>query len=158
MLDGRVLVCGGRLSDDDDALDSAEIYDPVLNTWTVAAPMGNWRRDHSQSTMLDGRVLMCGGCGKNFSSFGTTEILETAEMYDPTMNTWVDAKPMLDPHSDHSQSTLRDGRILVVADGSPVERESVAAIFSDLSRAALSLPITNLPTIPDTNTLRQHQN
>ena len=80
--DGMVLVSGGvRLvsgSISDVALASAELYDPVTGTWSVAATMAVPRADHAATLLLDGKVLVAGG-GSNPLA---TDLL-SAELYGP---------------------------------------------------------------------------
>ena len=55
LLDGRVLVTGGRTASTSPpgvVLATAEIYDPVANTWTeTAGPMNNARRSHAMTVL-----------------------------------------------------------------------------------------------------------
>lgn len=58
--DGRVLNAGG--ADASDAtVSSAEIYDPVKQTFTPAANMTAARAWHTATLLPDGRVLIVGG-------------------------------------------------------------------------------------------------
>lgn len=83
LTDGRVLVAGGE------GTASTEIYDPVTQTWTPAAPMHEVRWEVGDRTPMpvlpDGRVLVVGG-GSGPS----------AEIYDPESNTWSDTMPLTD--------------------------------------------------------------
>jgi hypothetical protein len=57
--DGRVLIAGG--SDGQNALSSAELYNPATGTFTPAGSMGAAR--DTAVLLKDGRVLMIGGEG-----------------------------------------------------------------------------------------------
>lgn len=66
LADGKVLVQGGhdsfKWSGSQVPSNRAEIYDPVLDTWTEAATMGARRTYHSASLLLpDGSVVIAGG-------------------------------------------------------------------------------------------------
>jgi hypothetical protein len=58
--DGRVLVSGGYSGSGD--LPSADIYNPVSNTWAATGPMNEIRTHHDNSMLLlaDGRVIVMG--------------------------------------------------------------------------------------------------
>lgn len=106
---GAVLVSGNLSRSRDEAV---EIYDPATNTWSIGADMLEERKEgRSQSTLADGRVLACGGYGeRRFEEVGSSD---TAEIYDPDRQVWVDVPQMREKRTSHSQSTLLDGRVLV---------------------------------------------
>ncbi|AUX23564.1 uncharacterized protein SOCEGT47_040910 [Sorangium cellulosum] len=77
--DGRVLVTGGRTygpSSGVAALSSAEIHDPVSNTWTAVDSMNDVRMAHAALLLGDGRVLAVG-------SSGASSWRSSAEIYSP---------------------------------------------------------------------------
>ena len=66
LADGRVLVAGGSTVSSAAAKGyvnnaSAEIYDPVANTWTATPPMSVARSHHTATLLPDGKVLVVGG-------------------------------------------------------------------------------------------------
>ena len=76
LADGRVLVTGGF---NGGQLSSAEIYDPVAETWSATAgPMTVARYHHLASLLPSGKVLVTGG----FSS-------ATAKLFDPATGTFA---------------------------------------------------------------------
>src|SRR3954462_10711221 len=58
--DGRVFVAGGEYSNAGSETNTAEIYDPTLDTWTVIAAPAGWSQigDGICCVLPDGRVLM----------------------------------------------------------------------------------------------------
>jgi hypothetical protein len=83
--DGRVLVSGGYIdnplrSEEDDhrGMESAEIWDPRTNVWTMTPPMALYRVDHSSTALPDGRVLLVGGGGAAY-----VERLDRVELWPP---------------------------------------------------------------------------
>ncbi|WP_441288618.1 kelch repeat-containing protein [Sorangium sp. KYC3313] len=118
LLDGRVLVAGGEpmssFSRYDDALSSAELYDPATGTWTAAASMGSARSMHTATLLSNGKVLVVGGSNGAYGSVP----LATAEVYDPAANVWTAVPPMDTPRLGHTTTPLPDGRVLV-AGGTP---------------------------------------
>ncbi|AKJ05108.1 putative delta-60 repeat protein [Archangium gephyra] len=114
LLDGRVLVVGGTnskystSSDYVSALNSAELYDPVSNSWThVDALMKKPRTDHTATRLQNGKVVVIGG--RN-----TTEELDSAEVFDPTSKTWEVKGGLILASFNHSATLLPDGKVLVV--------------------------------------------
>jgi N-acetylneuraminic acid mutarotase len=86
---------------------SAEVYDPLSDSWTVVAPMSLQRRFHTLSSMQNGTALAVGGA-----------VLFTAisncETYDPATNAWSSVASLNDARIQHAAITLQDGRVLVV--------------------------------------------
>ena len=72
---GRVLVAGG-VGPNGRAVTAAEIYDPVTNAWTAAAPMYQARAGHTATALFDGRVVLAGG-----DDAGAP--VDTLELFDP---------------------------------------------------------------------------
>lgn len=60
--DGQVLAVGGY-GDGGVTLGSAELYDPVGNTWSAAAALTQLRQLHSATLLADGSVLVAGHDG-----------------------------------------------------------------------------------------------
>ena len=77
LLDGRVLVSGGRCGTGGGfSTNTAEIYDPVADTWTPTPNMSRDRVGHTATLLPDGRVLVAAGYS---DSVGTW--LTAAEIY-----------------------------------------------------------------------------
>jgi hypothetical protein len=109
LADGRVLVSGGFNSNGYTA--SAEIYDPMANTWSATGSMTQARGRHTMSRLPDGKVLVVGGyIGINNPPTGV-------ELYDPSTGTFSNIGS-LTPRFDHSATTLTDGRILIAGGNS----------------------------------------
>lgn len=142
--DGRVLVAGGSRHHEqglDDALSSAEIYDPASETWSKAQPMHVRRAGHTATLLQNGAVLLVGGLDDTLSA------LESAEMFDPFEGTWVLVEPMHHGRFEHTATLLADGRVLVVGgrssatvevfrlgdDGAPcsIDRQCAGGICAD---------------------------
>ena len=113
LLDGRVLLCGG---DDYEVTGQAEIYDPATEVWSVTAPMSVPRSHHTLTLLASGKVLATGGNGS--SSGGP--VLASAELYDPSTQTWVPAGTMTEPRANATASNLPDGRVLIAGGGDSI--------------------------------------
>lgn len=102
LANGRVLVTGGFNGGE---LASAEVYDPVNETWTsTAGPMGLGRYHHLASLLPNGRVLIAGG-------FNTA----SAELFDPAAGTFAMTGAATMPIGFGSSATLlANGRVLGV--------------------------------------------
>lgn len=107
MQDGRVLVMGGNAAGKIHS--SAEIFDPATESFSEAAPMNMPRALHSAVTLHDGRVLVVGG----FGSLGYSNMLSSAEIYDPSTNRWLRAGSLTEPRASHGTVILADGRVVV---------------------------------------------
>ena len=95
LADGRVLVAGGTDSNND-ALASAELYDPETGSWS---PTGNLLKPltgHTATLLGDGRVLVVSHMH--------------SELYDPGSGSWSATEPV---HSPNTATLLPDGRVLV---------------------------------------------
>lgn len=114
MGDGRVLVTGGRDVSTNEALATAEVYDPQTGEWTTTEPMNQERFSHAATTLADGRVLVTGG----FVTGGGTNaqaVTDSAEIYDPETDTWSGTDSLNVRRALHAEEFLDpdDGRVLV---------------------------------------------
>lgn len=115
---GKVLVTGGITAPNAAALATAEIYDPVQNTWTATTtPMPSGRWGHSAVTLSNGQVLISGGSA--IRSSGTVMALRTAVLFTETADggTWAEAAPMTDARTGHAAVVLQDGKKVLVCGG-----------------------------------------
>jgi hypothetical protein len=106
--DGRVLVLGGQTSVGlGEELDSAEVYDPVLDFWTPTPfPPLAGRSQHAAVRLGDGRVLVVGGFGG----------ADTAELWDPSGGVFTASQlPGMD-FAYPRLAVLDNGRVLAWAD------------------------------------------
>lgn len=107
---GKVLVVGGT-DMDGRALSSNEIFDPQKNMWAAVPPMSVGRTEHTATLLADGRVLVAGGFGEPPP---TSEVLATAEIYDPLRNRWTAAASMHIGRARQTATLLDNGDVLVV--------------------------------------------
>jgi hypothetical protein len=121
--DGDVLVAGGvsEIQTADfvhGALASAELYDPQTDAWSAVAPMNLARTEHSATALPSGNVLVAGGgdCGSGvclgFGGSGDCCAASSAEVYNPTANTWTFTPPVT-TGLRHTAILLPSGGVLV---------------------------------------------
>lgn len=78
--DGRVLLAGGDVIDGDEthATATTEMFDPMSDTSSAAAPLLQARGSHTATLLQDGRVLVAGG------EQDVRSALASAELFDPS--------------------------------------------------------------------------
>src|SRR5229473_1663240 len=87
----------------------AEIFDPVLNSWSgVAGGMVEARAGAAAVLLNDGRVLITGGQG--FSGTAT----QSAEIFDPASGAFSFFGTLSSARKSHAAALLNDGRVLTV--------------------------------------------
>ena len=146
LADGRVLVTGGSTVSSAVAKGyvndtSAEIYDPVANTWTPTPPMSVARSHHTATLLPDGKVLVVGGENLQYL------VEPTAEVYDPATHAWAAPRTQpLAPRSRHTATLLPSGGVLI-AGGFDI----VNGLLTPTSTAELYDPVlhTRITTVPD---------
>jgi hypothetical protein len=101
--DGQVLIAGG-MSHLATAtyLDSAELFDPAMGTFTSAGTLVNVRSGHQAAGLGNGKVLLVGG----------SQAGNTAELYDPAQGLFY-ARALA--RVDHTATLLSDGKVLLSA-------------------------------------------
>lgn len=105
--DGKILIAGGSVENDDFAVDE-ELIDPITGVSRWTAPLHNPRHGHSATLLQDGRVLVVGGYNL------PEQWIEDAEIYDPQSDTWTVIPPNHPHGTAHSATRLKDGRVLIV--------------------------------------------
>lgn len=118
--DGRVLVAGGYgpvIPPSNGALNSSELYDPGLQTWTVTqAVLHTGRGDHTATLLTNPTCIAAANCkvlvAGGVDSQGQDAIY--GELYDPATDTWSNTGPLAKPRSYHTITLLQDGRVLLV--------------------------------------------
>ncbi len=119
---GQVLVAGGIQTTTPGIgiyLNTCEIYDPALESFTVIQSMNHPRIVHTATPLLNQKVLVSGG--SYYASQG--------EIYDPVLQTWTLTGPMaVVRRSYHTATRLPDGRVLL-AGGSVESASSKMEIF-----------------------------
>jgi len=141
--DGRLLMCGG-LDGTGAVIASCEIYDPVANTFTPAAPMLGLRAGHTAATLPDGRVMVVGGT-TNFTDLTTaiTNALNTVELYTPATDTWAAAPVIGGRRLVPSLTRLNNGRMMIAGGIEVTILFGIPIALTSTNKAQLYNPATN---------------
>jgi trimeric autotransporter adhesin len=125
-------------------LASAEIYDPIANSWTLTGSLNTSRAYHTATLLPNGTVLVAGG--QNPNNYAVT----SAEIYDPNTSSWTPTGSMNAPRINSTAILLPDGTVLV--EGGQSTNGSIT------SSAEIYNPSTNSWTLTGSlNTARTEQ-
>ena len=80
-----------------------------MNVFFLQCSMNTTRYGHTASKLLNGKVLVTGG-------YNGTVVLNTAELYDPSTETWTVVSDMNDARNGHTSSVLENGKVLVIGE------------------------------------------
>ncbi len=108
LANGRVLVTGGKATNEFAPIASAEIFDPVSGQWTATASLLSARFEHTATLLPNGEVLVVGG---EDPAHGPA--LRSTELYDPASGTWTFSTNLAAGRATHTATALKDGRVLV---------------------------------------------
>jgi len=123
--------CTVRVSWNEQAVVYPALLDPK---WTSAATMATERQLHTATMLSTGKVLVVGGTSNG------TAALATAELFDPSTNTWAGTGSMTGPsaarmrHSASqlatSSNTMTSGKILVAGGWTGTQSISTTKLYS----------------------------
>ena len=140
---GKILITGGFSANSvpSPALNTAELYDPLTNTFTVlGAAMTSLRCAHAATLLPKGQVLLTGGQTDTNDGGGSA----TAELYDPAANSFTAlTATMTTPRGGHTATLLPDGRVLIAGgfNNSSIALNS-AELFDPVTRTFTPLTAT----------------
>ena len=143
--DGTVLITGGD-NPPSGSLNTAEIYNSTSNTFTaVSAAMTSPKIFHDAVLLNGGQVLLSGG---ENDSGGTSAALNTAELYDPTAQTFTAVAGNMTSVREHQTATLlNDGTVLEDGGTDGTNIFSTAEIYTASQLSGLT-SITISPASP----------
>lgn len=108
--DRRILVAGGEQGGGNLATATAEIFDLETHTWRPLPSMSVARALHTATLLPSGGVLIAGGYASGL--FGPSNA--TAELFDPTTNTWATSIALQQPRQMHTATLTASGDVLLV--------------------------------------------
>jgi hypothetical protein len=127
LLSGKVLIAGGSPTDSTSFPErwaSAELYDPISNTFAATGSMSTSRGlGHAAVRLPNGTVLVCGG-----EDYERTT-LKSAEIYDPATGRFSPTGAMQFARTRHSAVLLANGKVLVVGGVSDLQGRTSAELY-----------------------------
>ncbi len=138
---GKILVAGGF---NGAFLNSGEIYNASSGSFakTVGA-MVSAREGHTATLLSDGKVLIAGGCNNvNSSEIKCDRFLDSAEIYDPSTDSFSATGSMKTPRLNHAATILSDGKVLMTGGSNGVAVLDSAEIYDPGTRSFS--PVGNL--------------
>lgn len=119
--DGKVLLTGGDCEAPGPA--TAEVYDPATGASMLTGNMLECRFGHTATLLPTGQVLVAGGVNSMYLSnqrllspsmrYTDYRVLSSAELYDPSTNTFTSTGGMAVGRLGHTATLLPDGKVLV---------------------------------------------
>jgi hypothetical protein len=134
---GKVLIAGGDTSSVGTGVtNTAELFDPVSETFTLLPSMASPRWSHTATLLPDGKVLIVGGLSS--SDFMVTN---TAELFDPLTNSFTTTGSMSVPRYFHTATLLTNGKVLVAGGFHPaLGGLNTAEVFDEATGTFTLLP------------------
>jgi hypothetical protein len=121
LANGKVLVAGSGHQDGYciNGISSAELYDPVANSFALNGAMTIGRYAQTATLLPNGKVLMTGGFSSDSDcpGAGITPALTTAELYDPLNGSFAATGSMAEDRGGHTATLLTSGKVLIVGGG-----------------------------------------
>ncbi len=117
-------------------LSSAELYDPVSNTFAASTPAMNFRREDAAATLLpNGKVLIAGGYGPNGGYQNSTEL------YNPARNTFAASTPVMNDRRQNATSTLLpNGKVLIAGGYTGIDANTSAELYDPATNTFAAAP------------------
>ena len=114
--DGRVLAAGGVEEETGEvATNTAELYDPVSDSWTPVGALPRAVAYHTATLVPGGRVLLAGGYIASFpTGAARVETMGEALLFDPASGTWSVIANLAFARSLHTATALASGEVLLV--------------------------------------------
>jgi hypothetical protein len=136
--DGRVLVAGGSSDGSfNEALASAEIYDPTSGTFSlVTSQMSDPRTLHTATLLADGRVLVAGGANSPPDDPMDIVPLSSLDIFDPATGAFSPAAaPLAVGRFSHTATAVAGGLVLIAGGTTPQQSTASAETFDPTTDA-----------------------
>lgn len=135
---------------------TAEIYDPVSNSWSATASPQYPRFNHIAEPLPNGKVLVATGF------LSDSVLTATAEIYDPATASWTSTGSLATARQFASSAVLHDGRVLVtgglelnasgtdwVTLGSPELYDPKTGLWNSAGKMIVAVWLHSMTTLPD---------
>lgn len=129
---GKILITGGFpgvFAGGDQALATAELYDPTTGAFNPTGHMGTPRAGHTATLLANGKALISGG----LMSLDATATVSSAELYDPVTGAFTPTGSMAEAREEQTATLLPDGRVLIVGGNSVTDTLTSAEIYDHLT-------------------------
>ena len=125
---GKILIVGGF---NGAFLNSSEIYTTSSGSFAnTDGIMVDPREGHTATLLPDGRVLIAGGCNNaNSGEVKCDNFLDSAEIYDPSTDSFSSTGSMSTPRFNHTATILSDGKVLIAGGSDGVTALASAEVF-----------------------------
>jgi len=131
---GKVLFAGGY-DNDFNVLNTAELYDPVANSFSAISSTMSFARAYATATLLpNGKVLIAGG-------LGTTDDVPVADIYDPVANSFSPGPTMVAARDTANAVLLPNGKVLIAGGFSGGEVQNSAELYDPMANSFNSVPL-----------------
>jgi hypothetical protein len=120
LADGKLLVAGGAYQKSycQEAIDSAEIYDPVAGSFASTGTMTTERYGQTSTVLPNGNVLITGGFPPISDCLeGPFPALTSAELFDPANGSFAPTGSMAEDRGGHTATLLPNGKVLIAGGG-----------------------------------------
>jgi hypothetical protein len=107
---GTVLVAGGRKGPN--PLKTAEIFNPLTNSFAFTGMLNVQRKRHAANLLLDGTVLVEGGASLS-NGEPVNDGTPTAEIYNSGTGAWTQVGDMSTGRTEHTATLLPSGTVMV---------------------------------------------
>jgi len=127
VINGKIYAIG----DDPDGTctSTTEVYDPSTDTWTILASMPT-AREAFQTEVINGKIYVFGGySGYIFANNSDINSLSSAEVYDPSTDSWITLAPMSTPRC-FFQTKVIGGKIYAIGGWNISTGESIGKVLS----------------------------
>ena len=129
---GKVLIAGGYGISG--PLNTAELYDPVTNSFSpIASTMSAARAFPTATLLLNGRVLIAGG-------FNNLSDVSLVDLYDPTTNTFSTGPAMITARDTSTATLLPNGKVLIAGGFSKNGVEASAELYDPIANSFSAVP------------------
>lgn len=135
LADGRVLVAGG-IDSNENALDTAELYDPATGMFIATGSLSEGRSCAQAVTLANGQVLIFGG-------WGARTPIASIERYNSVDGTFQLAGAMTVPRSGFTLTLLDNGQVLIIGGSNRRETHASAELYDPATGTSIltaSLP------------------
>ncbi len=136
---GKVLIAGGGSTPNvGSGLASADLYDPVTNTFSTSQSTMSELRESATATLLPGgNVLIAGGFAP------TLGVLSDADLYHPTTNMFTPSASLMSDFRCAATATLLPSGRVLIAGGDDGDNANSGGATSPTSTADLYVPGTD---------------